>query len=360
MLHRTAVIPVRRDADAAADPARLIDAVDACAAALNELIDSLHKHATVPAGRFSNLARRILVDVSESTSLATSIFRPGVSLAAHLRRSYGIDRGPVMADGIQAALIAALLATADELEQDETEALIVAALLHHVGLLSLARGCGMPVPVLLEEKPDVAQQHPSFGAALVGGIRCDTTLPVRLVAEHHERLDGTGFPRGLSDREMSPLSPRLTLVCRAVELASPAVAHKAIRRDGVILDERPAAAIALHREAQHGEFDIRLTARLLELLGFEIRATSVLDESKRRIDAAHADLPAPHVPSMPSQRPRENYVPQRAAREIETTSGENQTAPRPYFLDRLRSHSNERTTLPSPLHRDNEWVHNED
>lgn len=69
------------------------------------------------------------------------------------------------------------------------------------------------------------RQHPAVGAALVGGIRNAPAQLGRLVSQHHERLDGTGYPRKVSGAEMMPISRLITAAVRLEELR--------INQDGV-------------------------------------------------------------------------------------------------------------------------------
>jgi len=77
-----------------------------------------------------------------------------------------------------------------------------AALLHDIGKLR--------VPNSILDKPgkldviewQVVREHPGLGGELLGRIKPFKEL-ARIVAEHHEKLDGSGYPTGLRGDQLS-------------------------------------------------------------------------------------------------------------------------------------------------------------
>lgn len=76
------------------------------------------------------------------------------------------------------------------------------ALLHDIGKLGVS-GRLLDKPArLTEEEFAVMAKHPALGARILS--RIDVFAPMARVAEaHHERLDGRGYPNGLSDPEIT-------------------------------------------------------------------------------------------------------------------------------------------------------------
>jgi HD-GYP domain-containing protein (c-di-GMP phosphodiesterase class II) len=81
------------------------------------------------------------------------------------------------------------------------ECLREAALLHDVGKI------GVPDAILLKPGPldpaerALVREHPTLGARIVGDVLDD--VQVRWIAAHHERPDGNGYPRGLTEPEIA-------------------------------------------------------------------------------------------------------------------------------------------------------------
>jgi HD-GYP domain-containing protein (c-di-GMP phosphodiesterase class II) len=90
--------------------------------------------------------------------------------------------------------------------------LAVGGLLHDIGKLS--------VPDEILKKPGslepgeyaVIQRHPEHGKSLLRELGGFADGVLRLVHDHHERLDGTGYPRGLREAELD-LDTRILAVC---------------------------------------------------------------------------------------------------------------------------------------------------
>jgi HD-GYP domain-containing protein (c-di-GMP phosphodiesterase class II) len=85
------------------------------------------------------------------------------------------------------------------------EELGIGALLHDAGYLRLPRNLYRKSRELGGHERSLMQQHPQLAAAVLAqGSACAVTEHVRrVITEHHERLDGSGFPQGLSGDALS-------------------------------------------------------------------------------------------------------------------------------------------------------------
>jgi len=88
------------------------------------------------------------------------------------------------------------LAREVELEPDRVDGLRVAALLHDAGKI------GVPEAVLLKPDKldateyDIIKEHVVMSERIVAPLELDDFI-VQAIAQHHERLDGSGYPQGL-------------------------------------------------------------------------------------------------------------------------------------------------------------------
>ncbi len=117
--------------------------------------------------------------------------------------------------------VAALAATIGEsmgLDAERITGIIIGALVHDLGKIS--------VPVEILSKPSqlsaielrLIQEHPETGYQILADL--DFPWPVaEMVRQHHERLDGGGYPKGLRG-EAILLEARIIAVADAVEAAS--------------------------------------------------------------------------------------------------------------------------------------------
>lgn len=88
----------------------------------------------------------------------------------------------------------------------------VGALLHDIGLVRLPRHLVRARYNCAGQELQLLQQHPHLGHTLLheqGGFSPEA---MRIVLEHHEHLDGSGYPNNLSGEALSPLSQLVGIV----------------------------------------------------------------------------------------------------------------------------------------------------
>jgi putative nucleotidyltransferase with HDIG domain len=100
-------------------------------------------------------------------------------------------------------------------EQEQVIQIQVAGLLHDVGKISVPSEIMTRPGKLTTAEMAIIRTHPEIGFNMLRGIEFDS--PVALVAlQHHERLDGSGYPQGLRDNEIIKES-RIMAVADVVE-----------------------------------------------------------------------------------------------------------------------------------------------
>lgn len=107
-------------------------------------------------------------------------------------------QGHSRAVAMQAAAIAHTLG----LDESEVEEIRTAALLHDIGMIGVPDSIVDKPEALTEEEVDRVRSHCSVGAAIIEPMK--HLGPVtRYVLEHHERLDGSGYPAAKKGDEIS-------------------------------------------------------------------------------------------------------------------------------------------------------------
>ncbi|MFH1691321.1 MAG: diguanylate cyclase [Candidatus Omnitrophota bacterium] len=113
------------------------------------------------------------------------------------------------------------------LNEQEVDNVRRAAMLHDIGKLGISDAILLKPAKLTPEEYEIVKNHPVIGADIlsVAGFLKDI---IPLIVSHHERYDGTGYPRGLKGEEI-PLGARIIAVVDVYEaLTSDRPYHKAI------------------------------------------------------------------------------------------------------------------------------------
>jgi HD domain len=91
-------------------------------------------------------------------------------------------------------------------------ALAIGGLMHDIGKLSVPDSLLKKPGKLSADEYAVIKRHPEWGERLVSDLGGFTGGVRRLVRDHHERLDGSGYPRGLEAGQLE-LDTRILAVC---------------------------------------------------------------------------------------------------------------------------------------------------
>jgi putative two-component system response regulator len=150
------------------------------------------------------------------------------------------------------------------LDDDRLETLRQGALYHDVGKLGVSKAIlAKRSPLTLGERARV-EQHVEFGAQLArdAGLGLDV---VQLVQQHHERVDGSGYPLGLEAEELG-LEVRILAVCDV---------YDALTSDRSYAPAWPQEQALAHLRENTGRLDSRCVDALHEVLGCTT-STSIL------------------------------------------------------------------------------------
>jgi putative two-component system response regulator len=134
--------------------------------------------------------------------------------------------------------------------------LAAAGLLHDIGKLQIPWEILNKPGALTDDEYRTIQTHPQAGADLLAQLGSfDEEIPI--VLSHHERLDGRGYPHGLTPAEV-PLEARILAICDVYDALTSARPYRE-----AWTQER---AIALIAKETGTAFDPDCTAALLAVL----------------------------------------------------------------------------------------------
>jgi len=97
------------------------------------------------------------------------------------------------------------------LDDDELDRLNWAALLHDIGKLEVGREILNKTSEPTDDEWESLRLHPLYGEALVEPLREWLGEWIEAVGHHHERWDGTGYPRGLAGEQI-PRAGRIVAI----------------------------------------------------------------------------------------------------------------------------------------------------
>jgi putative nucleotidyltransferase with HDIG domain len=217
-----------------------------------------------------------VLDVDDLELLGEVAQLSGAALAGQERRAELPDTVAAQVDALATALavwdgqtrqhsdtvveLARLTGARMGLDRVELLELELAALLHDVGKLRVPREVlGKPGP-LSESERRLMRNHPVWGAELVSGVPGLQAVAL-IVRHHHERVDGSGYPSGLSGVRI-PVASRIMAVCDAYGAMTEARPYRGERLPHEALAE-------LHRKAG-SQFDPAVVEALEAEVGTKV------------------------------------------------------------------------------------------
>jgi len=152
------------------------------------------------------------------------------------------------------------------LSPSRLRSLAIGGLLHDIGKLSVPESILNKPGALDDHEFGVIKLHPERGRELLNELGGFDETVGRLVLDHHERLDGSGYPRGLRADDLD-LPTRILAVCDVYDaLVSPRVYRPAWRQE---------QALGLLRDESGTAFDPRCVEALERVLGAEEQFVAV-------------------------------------------------------------------------------------
>ena len=160
------------------------------------------------------------------------------------------------------AELATAIAAEMGMDGEELTALRLGGLIHDIGKIAVPAEILAKPGRLSEVEFNLIKQHPASGFDILAAI--DFGRPVaEMVLQHHERLDGSGYPRGLSGEDILP-EARILAVADVVEAMS---SHRPYR--AALGMEAALAEIREHAGVKYDADVVAACVRLVEEQGFQ-------------------------------------------------------------------------------------------
>jgi len=229
------------------------DSIDTISAATTEGADSFIRKPVI----FAELEKAIVHELERRTALRerelarareAEMKRANIEIARALAKT--IDEQALYGKGHydRVARYSIGLGKAAGLNPNELDTLEYAALLHDIGVTSVPVSVLNKPGALTAEEYDAVKTHAVTAGDIIGGISVLKEV-CGLVRHHHERVDGKGYPDGLSGDQLS-VSAKIILIADAFD----AMTSNRPYRKKMAVDE----ALARLRENSGTQFDAGL------------------------------------------------------------------------------------------------------
>lgn len=133
------------------------------------------------------------------------------------------------------ARYAAMIAEHMELAPDQIESIRIAGMLHDIGKIRISTALLNRPGQLFTAEWDLIKMHPAVGYAILKDIPFPWPI-AEIVHQHHERINGTGYPRGLSDGQIL-LEAKILAVADVIEAIISHRPYRPARKIAVALKE---------------------------------------------------------------------------------------------------------------------------
>ena len=174
------------------------------------------------------------------------------------------DRRPeLFQHSLEMMTVALFLGLKTGLSERDGSTLAAAALLHDLGVLHMDPAWSDPDHKVVGVQRKHLVAHPITSMLMIRDTGAYSKAVELAVLEHHERMDGSGYPRGLAGADISPMG-RILLLAEVVS----AFYEK--------YDDMPAQRLSLVLRLNHRKFPAALVACLLPLLQEEVARESSL------------------------------------------------------------------------------------
>jgi len=166
---------------------------------------------------FAELERGVPPTITETKAIVGSVInqvmhdRNALLLHSTFLKVKQFDRS-LGAHALDTAILSLVVAVESGVEPSFYEHLGIGALLHDVGYVRLPRNLVRKRDECTESEQRLLEQHAQLGVTVLGEQSGFHREVCRVVMEHHERCDGSGYPGKMKAEEISPLAQIVGIV----------------------------------------------------------------------------------------------------------------------------------------------------
>jgi putative nucleotidyltransferase with HDIG domain len=230
---------------------------------LHQAIEESEKKFVIASDVASQVTRNILTKPQASIEQATSLVNDMVDtalmegdVAIHaLNGNQSSDKN--YQHSLNVTVITLMMSKSIEISKEDVRLLGMAALFHDIGKAEIAGNILKKNDPLTKSEQSHYELHSEIGARMAQEVG----LPVRvgkIILQHHEHTDGSGYPNRLKTNEIDPLARLVALANGYDNLCNP---------NNPELGRTPYEALAYMYASQRSKFDEVLLKHLIKVLG---------------------------------------------------------------------------------------------
>jgi HD-GYP domain-containing protein (c-di-GMP phosphodiesterase class II) len=191
---------------------------------LRNIMNDIQEGKTVEGRNVINLAEKII----ESLRINKNIL---ISLVNNFTLNEG-NEDYLYQHSLNASILATNLGLARGYSKTKLTDLCASTLLHDIGILKVPREILMKPSILTKEENDLIKKHPAYGLELLENIKNPPESAAEVIYQHHERMDGTGYPEGKTGEEISEYAKIVAIVEVYEAITHPRPYHRNIPYEG--------------------------------------------------------------------------------------------------------------------------------
>ncbi len=170
-------------------------------------------------------------------------------------------REGVFYHSLNVSVLSLMLAREHGLGSEDLRIIGLGALFHDVGKHRVPKNVLYKTTPLTKFERDILCLHPRYGAETMEPLTSTGTFPaeaLKIIKDHHERIDGSGYPAGLKGQQLSDLTKIVSIVNRYDNLCNNRNPEKSVT---------PHEALAHMFKSEKEQFDNRLLQLFISYMG---------------------------------------------------------------------------------------------
>ena len=168
--------------------------------------------------KVSNLMNNVFAGQQEGIENArevvdemVEIFLSDSSTVMHLMDSTEVDKD-LTYHFLNVSVLSLMIGESAGLEQEDMQTLGLGSLFHDLGKMKIEKKhWRKPKHLMNKQEIQLVQQHPKYGVEILKKAGIDNDNILNIVKQHHEAMNGIGYPQGLKEENISRLSKITTL-----------------------------------------------------------------------------------------------------------------------------------------------------